>query len=378
MVHAIAISSSSTSLGMAVSPKIIEALDNSIRDELQRTSHGFFVWVLMSAFVVAIGVALEGPEILHEMWPRFFSFFTRGSIRLIRKFKRIVKNVGFWGWLLVVVGVAGEGIFEGLQNRAEGQLQTFNDILLADAQRNAGNARVSAIDAANAAGRANSESKSAAVSSSNAVLLAQGASKEADSFAEEIASAKNEAANAVSRLASAEKQLADATQREADAEAALKRLKTPRSLFNADGLVAGLRSFKGTEYTMNVAQDDEAFQLTKDIDKALNAAGWIRKQPQGHSIGITYFNVFSQDFKDGVPVCVATGVTISVRSKDSLESLQSRPSQYLPKTVRAALILNNGLAASILPSDDHNVDKGVIDPMPGEEGPMQICVGRKP
>jgi hypothetical protein len=104
--------------------------------------------------VVAVGVALEGPELLHEMWPRLFTCFTRGSVQRIRKFKRIIKKVGLWGWLLVVVGIVGEGIFEALQNRAEGQLQTFNDILLADAQRNAGNARASAIDAANAAQKA--------------------------------------------------------------------------------------------------------------------------------------------------------------------------------------------------------------------------------
>jgi hypothetical protein len=51
-----------------------------------------------------------------------------------------VKKFGLVGWLLVVVGVMGEGIFEGLQYFTERQSQTLNDILLADAQERAGEA----------------------------------------------------------------------------------------------------------------------------------------------------------------------------------------------------------------------------------------------
>jgi hypothetical protein len=147
IVHAVALASSSTSLGVSVPVDFIDALDNSIREELQRTSHMFFLCVLISAFVVAAGVALEGPELLHEMWPKVFTPFTKGSVTRIRKFKRFIKKIGFWGWLLVVVGIVGEGVFEALQNRAEGQLQTFNDILLTDARRHAGEAGERAADA---------------------------------------------------------------------------------------------------------------------------------------------------------------------------------------------------------------------------------------
>jgi hypothetical protein len=42
-----------------------------------------------------------------------------------------------FGWLLVVAGVLGEGVFEGAVSKADGLLQTFDDMLLADAQTQA-------------------------------------------------------------------------------------------------------------------------------------------------------------------------------------------------------------------------------------------------
>jgi hypothetical protein len=39
------------------------------------------------------------------------------------------KVLAFVGWIMIAVGVAGEGIFEAMVSRADGQVQTFNDIL---------------------------------------------------------------------------------------------------------------------------------------------------------------------------------------------------------------------------------------------------------
>jgi len=155
IVHSVALVSSFKYSLISVSPEAVNSLDNAIRNDLQKFSHSLYVWVLVSAFIVAIGVALEGPELLHEMWPRLFTCFTLGSVPRLRKFKSVIKKVGFWGWLLVVVGVAGEGIFEMLQNRAEGQLQAFNEILLADAQRMSASAKERAGEADERAADAN-------------------------------------------------------------------------------------------------------------------------------------------------------------------------------------------------------------------------------
>lgn len=121
-----------------VFPDLIGDLDNRIRLDLQHIGNSFFFWVWLSAIVVAVGCAMEGPELFHELWPKTFPFFSG----------RWVKKIALIGWLLVVLGVAAEGVFEALDHQAEGILQTFNEILLADAQIQAGNAKASAGDAA--------------------------------------------------------------------------------------------------------------------------------------------------------------------------------------------------------------------------------------
>jgi hypothetical protein len=115
---------------MPKSPDLIKAMDDAIRGDLQSFSDSFFWLALMSSLIVVIGVAFEGPELLHELWPKMFPVFA----------KRWVKKIGFIGWLLVVLGVGGEVIFGLLEYKAQGLLQTFNDILLTDAQRQSSDA----------------------------------------------------------------------------------------------------------------------------------------------------------------------------------------------------------------------------------------------
>jgi hypothetical protein len=115
------------------SPGLIEALDEAIRLDLQNWRDSYFVWLIVSAAVVVIGVALEGPELVYE----------------VKKIRRRclgqkplhapdwVTLVALLGWGLVVLGVAGEGVAEGLVSRADATLQTFNDILLGEAQKEA-------------------------------------------------------------------------------------------------------------------------------------------------------------------------------------------------------------------------------------------------
>src|ERR1035441_10246200 len=54
------------------------------------------------------------------------------------------------GWVLIILGVAGEGAYESLTSRADGLLQEFSNTLLAAAQREAA-------DAMGEAGRANKQ-----------------------------------------------------------------------------------------------------------------------------------------------------------------------------------------------------------------------------
>lgn len=148
--QAVVFSSSSVSLGIAIPLGIVDALENATRDDMLQLSQEFFRCVLYSAGAVAFGCILEGPEILHELFPRLTSWFTWQSNERLHRFERRIKKIAAVGWLLICLGVLGEGVFELLQNKAESQLQTFNDILLKDA-------RLTAIDAQNRAATTESE-----------------------------------------------------------------------------------------------------------------------------------------------------------------------------------------------------------------------------
>lgn len=369
IVHLVALESSSASLGTGVSPKIIEALDNSIRDQLQRTSHAFFAGVLISAFVVAVGVVLEGPEILNELWPSLFSWFTLTSKDRLHRFERVIKKIAFLGWLLIGLGVFGEGVFEGFQNRAEGQLQTFNNILLRDARLTAGTAEESAQGAADASSRARDEADMATVSSSSALALAQGARHEADSFAGDIKSAKEQATVA-------NRKLADALQQVATAQLALDRIKTPRSLTNVPELISDLSPFKGTKYVfVSVGSNDESISLLNAIDDALQKSGWERDKSVN---GFPAINPRGKDQSDfSVPVGLITGIQVLIESPKSLEDLKPLAFESLPEQIQAAIRLQQDLRKHVAPTSEKATD-GQVHLDKGTSTTVRIAVGSKP
>jgi hypothetical protein len=273
--------------------------------------------------------------------------------------------LGLLGTALIVSGVAGELYVDVKAGKIETQIREANDNLLSLIIREAGDAKDSALIALDAATKAKDASTSA-------VTTARGARLEADSFEADIKAAKEQAA-------AAESHLADALERAAKAEAELTRLKTPRSLVHSEELVAALKRFNGSEYTLNVFMDDESIQFTKAVAGALEAAGWVRKQPAGINLGIPSVEiVFDQGVAGYVPACLATGISISAHAKESLAVLQALPSQSFPKTVQAAIALSSVIARSISPPDERNVASGILDPKPAEGIPMTICVGKKP
>lgn len=367
----------------SVSPELISKLDSRVRFDLQTIDDRFFFWVAASAIIVALGCLMEGPEIFHELWPKTYPYFAG----------RWVKKVALIGWLLVVLGVAAEGVFEIYDHDASGMLQTFDEVLLVEAQHNAGDAQLSASVASDAARTAREQSDAATTASANARTLATGAAKEAGELTQEITDAKKQsadasskAADAVSRLADAESRLADATQRELAAEVELSRLKTPRSLTDADALVAAIKPFAGIEFTLQTFGDQESFDLTREISKALHDAGWVQKQPTEHPIGLQYFKLGDDKDLDNIPGCFAVGVEVHVRSAVPLATILSTAVADLPKDVQIALSLRNALAPNIAPSDNRNVGSRVsiedatdIAKYKGMgDGPVIVCIGKKP
>jgi hypothetical protein len=337
-------------------------LSSSLGSDLKQIRNTWFLLLLVCTGIVVLGVFLEEAELwLPAGKPRLD--MAKGTLIPSRwtKWKSTMARIG---WILIILGVVGEGLFEAAVSRADGMLENFNDGLLASAIERAGNAATSAKTA-------HDEADKSQIAASNALTLASGARQEADSFEADIKRAKQQAADAESHLA-------DALEREVKAEAELYRLKTPRSIIRSGQLIANLRRFGGTDYILNVFMDDESIQFTKAVGSVLQAAGWVRQQPQGINLGVpTMQIVFDQGSAENVPACVETGISIHAHTKESIESLNSRPVQSQTKELQAAIALKSAIALSISPSNERNVASGIVDPKPAE-GPMMVCIGKKP
>lgn len=356
-------------------PQIAKDLAPLAREVLEGFRHTDEIWLDISTVLVAIGVILEVFEIVHELREKVGPFkFSRPEM------PKWMVWAGFAGWLMIVIGVAGEFWFEGAVSTRTEELESVSSGLLTDAElssaeatKQAGDAKTSAQFADDAADDAQQKADAADTAASNALNLASGARTEADSFEHEIVSA-NEKATA------AEQHLAEALREATAAQAELNRIRSPRSVSNEPSLVSSLFPFRGTEYTLETNSDTEAIELTKSLDRVLNNAGWIRKQPTAMAFGLTYFKVF--DDNTLVPACIEIGIWVHIQSKVPVETLRSTPWNSLPRPVQAAGTLRGELGSHIAPFDERNVGN-LIEPDkpqqgPPVDGPLVICVGRKP
>jgi hypothetical protein len=132
---------------MSVTPESIRGLDEFVRTDLQEFRNSYFNWLLISTGVVILGVLLEGPELVWEVRELFLQRRLAKNIGLAtripeRQIPAWIILISLTGWLLVSLGVAGEGIFEGFASEADGLLQTFNNTLLSDTSGRASRAEV--------------------------------------------------------------------------------------------------------------------------------------------------------------------------------------------------------------------------------------------
>jgi hypothetical protein len=361
----------------SIAPIVVKALDDLVRSEFESFRNIWFNRLLISTAVVAVGLLFELPEIWHD------------SIRAIRDLRHSstptpevsarIKLLISVGWLLIVVGVIGEFVADSFVSKADGIVQTFDETLITDAQRKTG---LASERAASAFERAAQTEQEASQENERAAMAEQQAQQENERAAKALdaaETARKEAEGFQLQIAQANERAANAEERTKKAELELARIRTPRSLTNVPELIASLEPFKGTEYTLNVFMDDESMQFAKVVGGALEAAGWVRKQPAGINLGVpTMKIVFDRGVPENVPACINTGISLRAQVKESLEVLQSRSQQSLPKIVQASLALKSAIALSISPPDERNVVSGVVDPNSGEGIPITICVGKKP
>jgi hypothetical protein len=297
---------------------------------------------VISALVLTIGAVVE-------YWYKLKLLVVLALKWIFRKstpFDRCIFNKLFihsFGPILVVLGIAGEVVFEGrtfvVEDRQEEQARRIVGSLKKEAEQ------------------ADEKAKKAIADSSTAL-------NQVDSFEADIKVAKQQAADAESHLA-------DAMHRAEALTAELNRLTTPRHLPHKAEIVSSLNAFKDTEYVFSSACfDEECFSLLKDIDAVLQLAGWKRAKSVG---GFPAVKIYGTD-EVVVPESLIPGIMISVDAPKPSSTLNLRIEQ-MPQYVRAAVTLNMVLATNVSPLEN---TKRKVDIEEGTSTVIRVTVGRKP
>ena len=211
----------------------------------------------------------------------------------------------------------------------------------------------------------------AAKAEGNIALAAQHA-READAKAEgfrlDIAKANESAAHAQAQVAGA---MAEA----AKANLELARIKSPRTLALPQETLSALQQFPGTEYTFAaVAGDQESMSFLRQIDSALQSAGWKRVNPDPPTVvGVNVFG--DESFR--VTVGILKGVKVEVGCAMDADALRQLPPATWPVAVKLAGGVRNAIDSFTTPSAEGNVVPSV-EVTKGASEVIRISVGSKP
>jgi hypothetical protein len=233
------------------SPGVTQAIDEFIRADLQDCRDSYFWWLIFSSTAVAVGVVLEGPEVVYETVGVYRCRFRKtGPEQQERRAPDWITLLALLGWILVASGVAGEGIAEGYVSWADGTVQTFNDIIAADARRQTAFALERAAGAYKRATEAEADTADAEASAS----LAGQRAAEANRAAEE------------ERLARIK----------IEASVAWRRLTDDQIKAIGNSLIRFAGTSTGLEYNVG---DSEADNFGRGISAALTLAHWGVSDP---------------------------------------------------------------------------------------------------
>jgi len=116
---------------------IVASIDGSIKSDLEASHALWFSLLIAATVLVFLGVVLEEAE----GWVPYLNKIL--SVKEITEY-RLIKRLAKLGWILIVIGVLGEGVFEVLVYRVDNRLHQFDEASLNEARREAGNAAESA------------------------------------------------------------------------------------------------------------------------------------------------------------------------------------------------------------------------------------------
>jgi hypothetical protein len=229
---------------------------SDLRGDIDQIRSTYFNLLFVCTLIVVAGVAIEGVHHFMSEGKAYVDeesgiFHAAPRTGLHKKLERL-------GWLLVILGVLGEGVFEGLTSSEDSVLQEFNATILS---MTTGQAR----NAAESAKTAHNEADAAKESASTASSLAT----EAGRKVEEV---KRETNKLTARLREEEDNL---LQLEKDA--------APRFIWQtitAKGTnIDLLRKFAGTTVIVESIPDWEARRAAGSIAAMLSIDGWNARKP---------------------------------------------------------------------------------------------------
>ncbi len=256
---------------MVTPSEIIRSLDEAVRVDLENARDWYFVLLQSSTVVVALGCILEIPEVVHEVW---------GMIpkRLVRP----VKITAAIGLLLVIGGIAGEWCFEARVATAEGLVQGFDEILLADTQRETALAQLETAQLQDDTEALKTEGDTeravaagALQKAGEASLVAGAASKHANELDLQTEQLRAENDATETKLLAANQAL----EVEKETRLELEKSLEPRVLYlkeytdktqNNDGL----KALAGTPVAVEYIPDFESERAARLVAKVLELSGW--------------------------------------------------------------------------------------------------------
>ena len=134
----------------------MQGLDAAVKSDFQALRDAYFHRLTGCTIAVVVGVILEEVEYFLS-WPSVRRFVPLQILLPTHRFDLWVAKITKLGWALIVLGVAGEGLYEARVSHADGWLQDFGNIVVASVQREAADAVGEAGRAIERAGEANRE-----------------------------------------------------------------------------------------------------------------------------------------------------------------------------------------------------------------------------
>jgi hypothetical protein len=280
------ISNAIVSLSSSSFSSLVAGIDNAIKADLDAKHAWYFGWLIAATITVFVGVIFEEAEGWTSPLWRVLPLLEITEYRLTKRLAKL-------GWILIVVGVMGEGVFEAVLFKIDGIAHTFDETLLADATKQAGDAAQSARIAHEEAGAVKGIADEARADAKDALTNARLAQRELANAESDASKAQAAAAGALDVSKEAQSASVNAlafagnAQKEADSfEQRINILKMKLdkiagqledreiSPLNERLIIGRLTPLPKPAFLVGVYPSDEPKHLANQIIGILVKAGW--------------------------------------------------------------------------------------------------------